>query len=50
MWDKSQYQKFYTIRERSVQGGGQAKIDRQHSMGKLTARERLDKRTKERII
>lgn len=42
MWDKSQYQKFYTIQERSVQGGGQARIDRQHEAGKLTARERLD--------
>jgi len=42
MWDKSQYQEFYTIREQSAQGGGQAKIDKQHSAGKLTARERLD--------
>ena len=42
MWDKSQYQEFYTLRDRSVQGGGQTRIDRQHSAGKLTARERLD--------
>lgn len=42
MWDKNQYQEFYTIRERSIQGGGQARIDKQHSAGKLTARERLD--------
>lgn len=42
MWDKSQYQEFYTIRERSMQGGGQVKIDKQHRAGKLTARERLE--------
>lgn len=42
MWDKSRYQDFYTIRERSMQGGGQAKIDKQHNAGKLTARERLN--------
>ncbi len=42
MWDKSQYRQFYAIRERSIQGGGKARIDKQHSAGKLTARERLD--------
>ena len=42
MWDKSQYQTFYTIRDRSIQGGGSIKIDKQHKAGKLTARERLD--------
>ncbi|MCI8454779.1 MAG: acyl-CoA carboxylase subunit beta [Lachnospiraceae bacterium] len=41
MWDTSQYQEFYELKERSMQGGGQAKIEKQHSKGKLTARERL---------
>jgi methylmalonyl-CoA decarboxylase subunit alpha len=30
------------MREKSHQGGGQKRIDRQHAKGKLTARERLD--------
>lgn len=29
-------------REKVLQGGGQAKIDKQHKSGKLTARERID--------
>ena len=29
-------------REKALQGGGQAKIDKQHKSGKLTARERID--------
>src|SRR5262245_9196854 len=31
-----------SMREKSHQGGGQDRIDRQHKTGKLTARERLD--------
>ena len=41
----SNQDKIQTLREmqyRSTQGGGQARIDRQHASGKLTARERLD--------
>src|SRR5450631_1745597 len=31
-----------TMRQRSIQGGGDERIARQHKSGKLTARERLD--------
>lgn len=31
------------LKERQLDGGGQARIDAQHSKGKLTARERIDK-------
>ncbi|MQF64921.1 methylmalonyl-CoA carboxyltransferase [SAR202 cluster bacterium AC-409-J13_OGT_754m] len=34
-------ERLQTLREQSQLGGGQEKIDRQHSKGKLTARERL---------
>ena len=30
------------LREKSLQGGGKARIDAQHKKGKLTARERID--------
>ena len=30
------------LRQRSLLGGGQARIDAQHEKGKLTARERID--------
>ncbi|MEY4831386.1 MAG: hypothetical protein RLZZ562_3182 [Planctomycetota bacterium] len=35
-------QKLQQMRERSLQGGGQERIDAQHQKGKLTARERID--------
>ena len=34
--------KLQEMRERSLQGGGQERIDAQHKKGKLTARERID--------
>lgn len=42
MWDTSQYQKLQDLKRRSLQGGGPEKIEKLHSAGKLTARERLD--------
>lgn len=42
MWDTSQYQKLYDLKQQSFQGGGLEKIEKLHSAGKLTARERLD--------
>ncbi|MDR2619881.1 MAG: methylmalonyl-CoA carboxyltransferase, partial [Propionibacteriaceae bacterium] len=35
--------KFRELRERSLLGGGQSAIDKQHQSGKYTARERIDK-------
>jgi len=34
--------RMFQIREKALQGGGQARIDSQHAKGKLTARERVD--------
>lgn len=42
MWDKSQYQKLYHLRQQAAAGGGPDRVERQHASGKLTARERLD--------
>lgn len=42
MWDKNQYQKLYSLRQRAAAGGGPERICRQHEAGKLTARERLE--------
>ncbi len=39
---KSKLQELETRREQARQGGGQARIDKQHAKGKLTARERID--------
>jgi len=38
-----QIQQLYDMREKARLGGGQARIDRQHAKGKLTARERIEK-------
>ena len=42
MWDTSQYQRLRDLKQQSLLGGGPEKIEKQHSAGKLTARERLD--------
>ncbi|MBN1314280.1 MAG: acyl-CoA carboxylase subunit beta [Anaerolineales bacterium] len=36
-------QQLYEMREKANLGGGQARIDKQHAQGKLTARERIEK-------
>ena len=36
-------QKLREMREQAQLGGGQARIDRQHAKGKLTARERIER-------
>ena len=36
-------EKLRQMREQSRLGGGQARIDRQHERGKMTARERVEK-------
>lgn len=41
LWNESFYDELERRREIVALGGGQARIDRQHSKGKLTARERL---------
>src|SRR5258706_2950843 len=42
MTDNHKVETLQAMRERSLQGGGQDRIERQHKAGKLTARERLD--------
>src|SRR5258708_35499982 len=42
MTDNHQTDLLQQISERSQEGGGQDRIERQHKVGKLTARERLD--------
>src|SRR5258708_12867467 len=42
MTDNHQTDLLQQMRERSQEGGGQDRIERQHKAGKLTARERLD--------
>ena len=39
---KTPIQKLEALEEEAALGGGQARIDRQHEAGKLTARERID--------
>lgn len=41
MWDKKYLQELKEQQEKAKQGGGQARTDRQHGKGKMTARERL---------
>lgn len=41
MWDEK-LEELEARRSKAVNGGGQARIDKQHQRGKLTARERLD--------
>ena len=42
MWDKSYLEKLNEYKAKSVAGGGAARIEKQHTQGKLTARERLE--------
>ena len=42
MWDKSYLEKLNEYKAKSVAGGGEARVEKQHSQGKLTARERLE--------
>src|SRR5579885_3497009 len=42
MTDNHKVDMLQVMRERSLQGGGQERVERQHKAGKLTARERLD--------
>ena len=42
MWDKSYLEKLNEYKAKSVAGGGAARVEKQHSQGKLTARERLE--------
>src|SRR5258706_5140879 len=42
MTDNHKVETLQAMRERSLQGGGTERIERQHKVGKLTARERLD--------
>ena len=38
----ARFERLRQMREESLLGGGSARIERQHAMGKLTARERLE--------
>ena len=40
--NRAQIERLHELRDRSRLGGGQARIDKQHEKGKLTARERLE--------
>ncbi len=42
MWDKIYLETLKEYQSKSEMGGGQARIEKQHSQGKLTARERLE--------
>lgn len=42
MWNEHQYQFLRSLKQQSLQGGGAERIEKQHTAGKLTARERLD--------
>jgi propionyl-CoA carboxylase beta chain len=42
MTDNHKVELLHAMRDRSLQGGGQERIERQHKSGKLTARERID--------
>ena len=42
LWDKSRYQKLSDLQRPAAAGGGPVRVRRQHSAGKLTARERLE--------
>ena len=41
MWDRHLYDKLYRLKQMAKEGGGTDRIQKQHSEGKLTARERL---------
>ena len=42
MWDKSYLEKLSERNAKAQAGGGAARVEKQHSQGKLTARERLE--------
>ncbi|MEA5136728.1 MAG: acyl-CoA carboxylase subunit beta [Candidatus Fimivivens sp.] len=42
MWDQNVYNKLNNLKRKSFEGGGTQRIQKQHSSGKLTARERLE--------
>lgn len=42
MWDRLVFEELQKKREASAAGGGEARVQKQHSAGKLTARERLE--------
>ena len=42
MTDPNGTEKLQELRERSLQGGGEKRVEAQHERGKLTARERID--------
>lgn len=42
MWDKSVFERMDAVKSKSLAGGGDAKIQKQHAAGKLTARERIE--------
>lgn len=42
MWNSSVFDRYEELTRRSLEGGGAARIKKQHDAGKLTARERLD--------
>lgn len=42
MWDKAIFQELERRKARARSGGGAARVEKQHTEGKLTARERLD--------
>ena len=42
MWDKSYLEKLNEYKEKSIAGGGAARVEEQHSQGNLTALERLE--------
>lgn len=41
MWDPSVYDRLDNLAKRSLEGGGEKRVQKQHATGKLTARERL---------
>lgn len=42
MWDESAIRRLRRLKEQISAGGGEARIEKQHQKGKMTARERLD--------
>ena len=42
MWDQCIYDRLQQLNARAQAGGGEARVQKQHAAGKLTARERLD--------
>ena len=42
MWDKKYSEELLAKRQKTIDGGGQKRIEKQHQTGKLTARERVE--------